>query len=173
MNLVSSAFFSILVNGSPSNPFNASRGIRQGDPLSPLLFIIAAEGLGRMLKSRRAANKIQGLSLIAWMDPQTHQQFVDDNMLMGPSSVHEARGIKESLNTFLEARSLEINKEKSQTYFFNTLRITRRNILRILEFLEGSLPSKYLGVPLEKSTIKQISWKELVDKINKNLNLWT
>ena len=55
------------------------------------------------------------------MDPQTHQQFVDDNMLMGPSSIHEARGTKECLNTFLEASSLEINKEKYQTYFFNTL----------------------------------------------------
>ena len=113
MNLVSSAFFSILVNGSPSCPFNASRGIRQGDPLSLFLFIIAVEGLRRLIKSRRVENKIYGLSLIEGMDPQTHQQFVDDNMLMGPSSVHESRGIKDCLNTFLEASGLEINKEKS------------------------------------------------------------
>ena len=83
------------------------------------------------------------------MDPQTHQQFVDDKILIGPSSVHEARGIKECLNTFLEASGLEINQEKSQTYFFNTPRITKRNILKILEFSKGSLPSKYLGAPLE------------------------
>ena len=134
MNLVSSTFFSILVNGSPSSPFNASRGIKQGDPLSPFLFIIAAEGLGRLLKNRRVENKICGLSLTEGMDPQTHQQFVDDNMPMGPSSVHEAKGNKDCLNTFLEASGLEINKEKSQTYFFNTPRITKRNILRILEF---------------------------------------
>ena len=120
MNMVSSAFFSILVNGSPSNPFNASRGIRQGDLLSPFLFIIAVEGLGRLLKNRRSENKIRGLSLTTRMDPQTHQHFVDDNMLMGPSLVQEARGIKDSFNTFLEASGLEINKEKSQTYFFNT-----------------------------------------------------
>ena len=107
------------------------------------------------------------------MDPQTHQQFVDDNMLVGPSSVQEARGIKDCLNTFLEASGLEINKEKSQTYFFNTPRITKRNILRILEFSEGSLPSKYLGAPLAESTIRQISWKELLDKIKQKLNLWT
>ena len=105
-------FFSILVNGSPSSNFNATRGIRQGDPLSLFLFIIAAEGLGILLKNRRVGNKIQGLSLTDGMDPQTHQQFIDDNMLMGPSSVQEARGIKDCLNTFLEASGLEINKEK-------------------------------------------------------------
>ena len=99
------------------------------------------------------------------MDPQTHQQFVDDNMLMGPSSVQEARGIKDNLNTFMEASGLEINKEKFQTYCFNTPKITRRNILRILEFSEGKLPSKYLGALLVESTIRQISWKELMDKI--------
>ena len=113
MNMVSSAFFSIFVNGSPSSPFNTTRGIRQGDPLSPFLFIIMTEGLGRMLKNRRAENKIQGLSLTEGMDPQTHQQFMDGNMLMGPSLVHEARGIKDCLNIFLEASDLEINKEKS------------------------------------------------------------
>ena len=94
-------------------------------------------------------------------------------MLMGPSSVHEARGIKDCLNTFIESSGLEINKENSQTYFFNTPRITKRNILRILDFQEGSLPSKYLGSPMIESTINQVSWKELLDKINKKLNLWT
>ena len=107
------------------------------------------------------------------MDPQTHQQFLDDNMLMGPSSFHEAMGIKEFLNIFLQSSGLEINKEKSQTYFFNTPKITKRNVLEILDFLEGSLPSKYLGAPMVELTIKQVSWKELVEKINKKLSLWT
>ena len=62
--------------------------------------------------------------------------------------VQEAKGIKDSLNTFLEASGLEINKEKSQTYFFNTLKITKRNIFIILEFSKGKLPLKYLGAPV-------------------------
>ena len=150
MNLVSSAFFSILVDGNPSTPFQISWGIRQGDSLSSVLFIIAVEGLGRNLKSLRLENKIKGLSIIEELEPQTHEQFVDDTMCMAPSTVQEARGIKDGLDTFLEASKLEINKVKSQVYFFNNPKIMKRNILRILGFSEGGLPSKYLGAPLAK-----------------------
>ena len=50
--LASSAFFSILVNGSPSTTFSATRGILQGDPLSPYLVIILAKGLGRFINAQ-------------------------------------------------------------------------------------------------------------------------
>ena len=86
-------------------------------------------------------------------------------MLMGLSTIQEARGIKEGLDTFLEASGMKINKEKSQVYFFNTPKIMKRNILRIMGFSEGMLPSKYLGDPLAESTIRQVSWKDLLDKI--------
>ena len=76
---------------------------------------------------------------------------------MGPFTVQESYGIKKGIDTFLEASGMEINKEKSQVYFFNTPKITRRNILRILEFSKAIFPSEYLGAPLAESTIKQIS----------------
>ena len=90
-SLISTPNFSILVNGTPSKTFNASRGIRQGDPLSPFLFILAAEGLGRYIKKERAANKIKGLKLWGNELPLTHQQFVDDIMLFGEPIVKEVR----------------------------------------------------------------------------------
>ena len=67
-------------------------------------------------------NQLRGLTLNDGMDPQKHKKFIDDNMLMGPSSVQEPRGIKKGLYTFLEASWLEINIDKSQVYFFNTLK---------------------------------------------------
>ena len=119
------------------------------------------------------SGQIKGLNLCENQPAQTHQQFVDDNMLMGPSSVQEARGINKGLDLFLMGSGLEINKEKSRVFFFNTSRVAKRNILHILQFSEGTLPSKYLGAPLAESTIKQVSWKELLDKMKQKLTHWT
>ena len=73
MNLVSLALFSILVNRVPSGLIKASRGIRQGDPLSHFLFIHGAEGLGGSIAALRDNNYIRGLRVHLTVDKQTHQ----------------------------------------------------------------------------------------------------
>ena len=93
-------FFYILVNGSPSDIFSASRGLQQGDTLSPFIFILLAEVLGRTLKAHQTKGEIRGLGPHEGMTPQTHQQFVDETMLMGVAIVREAKAIKNTLDTF-------------------------------------------------------------------------
>ena len=78
------------------------------------------EGLGRLLKAQQEEGTTKGIGPHEGVTPQTHQHFVDDTMLMGIFSVHEAWVIQETLNTFKRASGLEVNKEKSQIYFFNT-----------------------------------------------------
>jgi len=68
---------------------------------------------------------------------------------------------------------MEINEDTYQVYFFNTSQITKRNILRIVRFKEGTLPNKYLGAPLVESKVKQILWKDLLDKMKMKLENWT
>ena len=84
------AFFLHLLNGSSTRLFSPSRGIRQGDPLSPFLFILVAEGLSRLIHAQAGLGRIRGISFCEGMGKQTHQQFVDDTMLMGNPSVQEA-----------------------------------------------------------------------------------
>ena len=72
MNLISSANFSILINGSPSPPFHSSRGICQGDPLSQFVFVLMAEGLSCLLNSATISNSLKGISLHG-QPPITHQ----------------------------------------------------------------------------------------------------
>lgn len=99
MNLISSPIYSILVNGIPSKPYSPSRGIHQGDPLSPFLFIIMEKGLGRLINNVVQSHELKGI--LAHGTPTiTHQQLVDDNMLFGHPSVSEARAFKALIETF-------------------------------------------------------------------------
>jgi len=87
LNLTSSALFSLLINGVPSKPFSPSRGIRQGDPLSPFLFIIMTEGLSRSIHAALENNLLTGFPLHDISPPLSHSQFVDDTLLLGSPTV--------------------------------------------------------------------------------------
>lgn len=78
---ISSPRFLILVNKSPKGYFNISRGLRQGDPISPFLFIIIAKSFGGAIGKAQAQAKIRGIKVIEGVANITHQQFVEDIML--------------------------------------------------------------------------------------------
>ena len=120
MALASMASFSILLNGSPSRTFMPCRGLRQGDPLSPFLFVLMMEGLGNAIKYAKGEGKIQGLKLTLNGDSLTHQQFVDDTMLHGTPTIKEALAFKQILKDFSLVVGTEVRLTKSKIFFFNT-----------------------------------------------------
>ena len=69
MRLVTTPFFNILLNGSLTGVFYPSRGIRQGDPLSPFLFILMAEGLSHLLQTQAGSGELWRLKVHERMDP--------------------------------------------------------------------------------------------------------
>ena len=78
------------------------------------------EGLGRELKEKRVEGTVTGLCPNEGMHVHTHQQFVDDTMLMGMAYVQELKAIKHILEDFKRESGLEVNKDKSQIFCFNT-----------------------------------------------------
>jgi len=88
MGCVSSTNFFVLINGSSSSFFRSSRGLRQGCPLSPLLFLLIVEGLSRILLKLIEDGKIEGV-LVATGIRHTHLLFVDDVILFGKGTLLE------------------------------------------------------------------------------------
>ena len=152
MAIVKSPNFSILVNGVPTSPFTPSRGIQQGDPISPFLFVILMEGLSHIIKTAKEQNDIMGLQSLHNCPTTTHKQFVDDTMIHGTPMVQKAQGYKAILNLFSQASGMDLNLDKSSVFFFNTHLAIQRNLTAILGFRRQSLPSKYLGIPLTDKT---------------------
>ena len=155
---MTSSFFYIIINGEPSGLFSASQGLQQGDPLSPYLFIIMAEGLGRFIKSQVGQGLIQGWSWQDSLPSYSHLQFVDDTALMGIARVSEAVNFRRTLDIYLKASGQCINDDKSSIYFFNTPQSIQNRIARILRFQIDSLPLLYLGVPLVLGSQYRVYW---------------
>jgi hypothetical protein len=121
----------------PSIPLgNSSR------PLSPFLYILMAEGLGQSIKKVMENGFLKGITL-----------FLDENILMGGPIIQESSSFKDIPNTFLLALGAQGNQAQYFIYFFNTPLNIQCNISRIMGFHEGTLFSKYLGVPLLSNAI--------------------
>eukprot|EP00253_Pinus_taeda_P024774 PITA_24774 len=132
----------------------------------------AAEGLGRFIKKEREANRIKGLKLWGNNLPLTHQQFVDDIMLFGEPTVKEVRNLRRILDLFVEASGLEINRDKSRVFIFNTVDQVKGHLIRLLGFKRGELPRKYLGNILDFTSKKMKNWQGVLDKLSNKVANW-
>ena len=112
MRLVTSVSFSIQLNGDFLEPFTPSRGIRQGDPISPYLFLLAAEGLLCLLKSRNQSSALNGIKVAPSAPTVSHLLFADDSLLFFMTDGESAREVKEVLNIYCQASGQQKNMEK-------------------------------------------------------------
>ena len=174
MGCVSSANFAVLVNGSPSSFFSASRGIRQGCPLSPLLFILVIEGLSLLIEDAKRNGKIKGIK-ISHLLSLSHLLFVDDVILFGLGSVEEWVAFKTILDIFCEASGMSINANKSCFLQNNLSMDTIHRITDILPFRVDDIRKGfgYLGYFLNPSGYLIKDWLLLVTQFEKKISHWT
>ncbi|XP_071741916.1 uncharacterized mitochondrial protein AtMg01250-like [Rutidosis leptorrhynchoides] len=111
-----SASISVLVNGSPTREFKLGRNIRQGDPLSPFLFIIAAKGLNWLTKSVVANNLFHGVEIGKDKIPISHLQYADDTIFFGAWSLENIEKLMKLLKCFELSSSLKLNYNKSNLF---------------------------------------------------------
>ncbi|XP_071715009.1 uncharacterized protein [Rutidosis leptorrhynchoides] len=123
-----SASISVLVNESPTREFNLQKGVRQGDPLSPFLLIIASEGLNILSNITVRDGLIRGVNIGKDNVRVSHLQFADDTIFFGDWGYRNASSIHKTLSCFEKVSGLRINMSKSQLF---RIGVTKADIISL------------------------------------------
>ncbi|GJV46735.1 putative RNA-directed DNA polymerase, eukaryota, reverse transcriptase zinc-binding domain protein, partial [Tanacetum coccineum] len=163
---------SILINGSPTSEFNVRRGLRQGDPLSPFLFIIIMEGLHVALTDSVRSGLIRGINFGSPDLNLSHLFFADDVIITTDWNVHDLDNVIRIFQVFFLASGLKINIHKSSIYGIGVASDDVQIMAANTGCSAGTLPLTYLGLPIGSNMSLIVNWKPLVDKFRLKLSSW-
>ncbi|XP_021739496.1 uncharacterized protein LOC110705884 [Chenopodium quinoa] len=172
MQCVRTPSFSLMINGALYGFFAGKKGIRQGDPMSPLLFVLIMEYLTRML---RKICKKKGFTFHQRCEKLAlnHLIFADDLMLFCFGNKNFVQFLIRALKTFEKRSGLQVNTDKSVIYFGNVPTQIKDDILMLSGFETGEMPFKYLGIPLNDKYLKVKDYDALIDKMMSKLHYWS
>ncbi|RVW83327.1 LINE-1 retrotransposable element ORF2 protein [Vitis vinifera] len=145
---LSSVSYAILVNGNAKGWVKASRGLRQGDPLSHFLFTIVVDVLSRMLLKADERSLLEGFRVGKNGCRVSHLQFADDTILFANSSKEELQTLKSLLLVFGQVSGLKVNLDKSNLFGINLDQNHLSRLTLMLDCKASDWPILYLGLPL-------------------------
>jgi hypothetical protein len=171
---VSSIRFSILVDGSSCGFFPSSRGIRQGDPFSPMLFVIVMEAFSRLIDKATGVELLFGFSvgnLNSAPLEVSHLLFVDDTLIFCEADPDHLFYLQSILIWFEATSGLRINLGKSELVQVGEVPCIEE-LTDILGCKTLKLPMKYLGLPLGAKFKSKAIWNPIVEKMERRLAGW-
>jgi hypothetical protein len=171
---ISTVRFSILVNGTPSGFFSSYRGLRQGDPLSPLLFVVVMEALSLMLATTLDQGNLTGFS-VGSRDSEAfvvnYLLFADDTLIFCGAQEEQIRHLRCIFLCFEAASGLRINLRKPKIVPIGGVEDVE-GLANLLGCRVASLPMTYLGLPLGASYKSTSIWNGVIEKIESRLAGW-
>jgi len=174
MMCVETVDYSVIVNNELVGPIIPGRGLRQGDPLSPYLFILCAEGLSALIRKAERSGDLHGVSICTNAPTISHLLFADDCFLFFRADDNEAQVMKNILHTYELASGQTISLPKSEVFFSivvpSTLKDTITNILGVRAVMGTS---KYLRLPSMVGRSKEVAFGFIKDRIWHKINSWS
>ena len=171
---ISTVCFSVLINGSPAGFFGSTRGLRQGDPLSPLLFLLVMEILSKMLKKVEDSGFLRGFPVSRSNVDElriSHLLFTDDTMVMCDADPEQLMYLRLVMTCFEATTGLRVNLAKSEIVPVGEV-VNIWVLADILCCRIGSLPMSYLGMPLGSSFKSTSIWNPIIEKMERRLAGW-
>ncbi|XP_071902615.1 uncharacterized protein [Coffea arabica] len=170
---LSSMSFSFNINGEKQGYVCPTRGIRQGDPLSPYLFLFCVEALSRLLKQATEDNRISRIKISRQSPTISHLFFADDSLMFCKANTAEAEEIMRILKCYERASGQQINIEKSSVFLSKNIAQTEAEaVLRPLGNIQLVTQSKYLGLPMVIGISKNSVLMFIKEKMCKKLQSW-
>ncbi|XP_074352234.1 uncharacterized protein LOC141691390 [Apium graveolens] len=174
MLCVTTVSYSISFQGSLIGPMVPTRGLRQGDPLSPYLFLLCTEGLSNALKTAAEEGQTSGCRICTNAPSVTHLLFADDSFLLFKATANEALTVKSVLNTYQSWSGQDVNYQKSAIFFSSNVRMDKQQeIKQMLEVFNDIGDSKYLGLPSLIGRSKKLVFKYLKEKVIQRIKGWS
>ncbi|XP_074278370.1 uncharacterized protein LOC141601961 [Silene latifolia] len=171
---ISTVTYSILVNGEPSPPFYPSCGLRQGDPLSPYLFIMCMEILSCQLRKAESQKQLLGLKISRYAPPLSHLFYADDAFICCKATPGSFEALRDIFRLFEAVSGQMINLDKSFIKFSpNSPDDFKTHMTAILRMKESSSFGTYLGVPVDLPKRKTTAFHEIIDKVNTRISSWS
>ena len=117
MACVTSVQYSVRFNSMKTEVFKPTRGLRQGDPLSPYLFLLVAEGLSSMLKGAEDRGELEGIKVCRNAPMISHLLFADDSLILMHADKQNAESLKAILDRYCKNSGQMISGAKSSIFF--------------------------------------------------------
>ena len=165
--------YSVLINGEAKGNIVPLRGLRQGDPISPSLFLLCVEGLFAMLRKEEEQGNIRGISICRGVPQISHLFFTDDSIVFCRATVDEGRRIVNVLEDYEVESGQKLNKDKTSLFFSkNTKREVQEQIKQIFGAQIIQHHEKYLGLPPLVGKGKRKAFDRIKDQVGKKIARW-
>ncbi|XP_024007904.1 uncharacterized protein LOC112083915 [Eutrema salsugineum] len=173
MECVMTVSYSFLINGGPQGRVLPSRGLRQGDPLSPYLFILCTEVLAGLCRKAQDNGSLVGIRVSRNSPQVNHLLYADDTMFFCKSDPTSCAVLSSILRRYGDASGQSINLAKSSiTFSAKTHRNQRAVAKRILHIHNEGGAGKYLGLPEDFGRKKRDIFASQVDRIRQRSHSW-
>ncbi|GJU88692.1 putative ribonuclease H protein [Tanacetum coccineum] len=144
--------------GHAANKFGLERCVRQGDPLSPFLFILAAEGLNVIVTEAVEKGIFRGVMMGTNKVLVSHIQYADDTIFFGEWNKENAKSLMCILKCFEEVFGLKVNYNKSKLYGIGVNEEEMMDMARWMGCGTGEFPFTYLGLPIGENMRRVSAW---------------
>ena len=153
-----------MLHGCHQGQFRGRKGFRQGDLISPLLFVVIPEYLTGALLYHAPYPQFM-YHLMCKTMKQVNIYFADDLMIFGKQHIHTVQLVIKAFSHFSNSIGLTANKQKSQTHIAGMAKRSMEGVLAMTVFAEGTFSIKYLAVPLSQKKWSVIECQSIVEKI--------